>query len=240
MNKLRSLLTAGVVMSLAASAFGEPESKCFKNAGLKDQDFLRFQVDGAKVSGTYTIEREYNSEAPESYEFSGSQSSGRTITVKLAGKGPVNARPLGLARMEMNVVQSGDDEILRVKFYNGKQKLIDTYEFESCEPSYAKLAKAATRLSVGEADGSVERTVKFETRDDRIAFWLKVAKGKSFNITAPGVGISFYYPDKKRYEEGAAIDVLSMEKLPQGGDYLVVLSPAPEPSERSVTFTVAD
>ena len=56
---------------------------------------------------------------------------------------------------------------------------------------------------------------------------------------APGAGISYFDPEKKRYEEGTAIDDLNIDHA-KAGDYLLVFSPASEPQRCSVTFTLSD
>lgn len=235
---MKYLLICGISLSLAALVLSESESKCFQSDALQGKRSVVFKIEGDQVNGTFSVEME-GEEA--SYDFTGTRS-GNTLQVKFVRDKRPNLAPSEMKDLDWKLMTIDDSEVLRIKLY-GKNYETNKYadffaDFESCEPSYAKLAKSAKRVSGGDkSGGTMTEKVTFESPQDRKAFLFNLAKGQSLQVEVPGASISFYSPDKKQDEEGG-IDVLNREKLSQDGDYLVVLSPAGEPGERTAKFTI--
>jgi len=229
---IKHLSFATLILTSGLPAFGGIEELCFKNAGLKDEDTVTLNIDETRVTGTYKIMRDYSSDTVETFDFTGTRT-GKTLKVKFKG----NKLPSpGMKSLDWTLSEDGEKEILRIKF-NGKNYDTNKFEdslvdFESCEPSYAELAKKAQRLSPDPSGADRKETVKFATKDERKAFRVNIPKGKSFGITAPMLNIRFYYPDKKEHEE-PGIDSFSSDNLKQGGECLLVLKRYSTPDQES-------
>lgn len=242
---IRHLLFSVLIVASGVPALGGIEELCFKNAGLKDEQTVSLNINESRVTGTYKIMRDYSSDSVETFDFTGTRS-GTTLKVKF--KGSKLPSP-GMKSPTWKLVDDGEKQILRIKF-NGKNyetnKFEDTeVEFESCEPSYAQLAKSAKRISPDQADGN-KQTVKFETKDERQAFSINVPKGKAIGVTAPMLSIAFYYPNKNKHRE-PGMDSFTSDKVRQTGNCLVVLHQYSTPddggaegAEHTVEFTLQD
>jgi len=237
---MKYLIICSVSLSLATVVLSESESKCFQADALQGKRSVVFKLDGNQFNGTFSIEEEGEA---ASYDFTGTRS-GDTLRVKFAGDKRPDLAPSEMKDLDWKLVMKGDSEVLRIKLY-GKNHETNKYadyfaDFESCEPSYERLAKTAKRVSGSDKPvGTMTEKVTFETPEDRQAFWLNLSKGQSLLVEVPGASISLYFPDKKQDEEGG-IDVLSREKVSQDGNYLVVLRPAGEPGELTVKFTITN
>jgi len=237
---MKYLLICSVSLALATAVLGESESKCFQSDALQGKRSVVFKIDGNHVNGTFSTETEGEA---ASYDFTGTLS-GDTLRVKFEGDKRPDLAPSEMKDLDWKLVVKDDSEVLRIKLYgkiHGTNEYADYFaDFESCEPSYAKLAKAAKRIS-GEdkGGGTITEKVTFESPQDRQAFWIKLAKGQSLQVEVPGASISLYFPNKEQDEEGG-IDVLNREKLSQDGDYLVVLRPAGEPVGLTAKFTITN
>ncbi len=238
MNMLRAFL---LMLILTGCAAAQTETKYFQNAGLKDNHSISFKIEGQRISGTFAIERGYDVSATEVYEFTGTRT-GNLLTIKFANNKTPAELPPNMKSFVWTLVKSGDKELLKIKIHgkNYETGRYSTYtaDYESCEPGYQALAASATRVQFASGATSATVQVSLKTKTDRKAFWLNMRKGQQPAVEAHGCGISFYYPNGNRYEEGTAIDNLGIGLLPQSGDYLFVISPAGEPGQCSVTFTV--
>ena len=238
MKMLRAFL---LTLILTGCAVAQTETKCFQNAGLKDNHSVSFKIEGAKVSGVFAIERGYDASATEVYEFSGTRAA-NLLTIRFANNKAPAELPPNMKSFVWTLVKSGDNELLKIKIHgkNYETGRYSTYtaDYESCEPGRVALTRSATRVQFASGATNATMQVSLTNKSDRKAFLLNMRKGQQPSVEAHGCGISFYYPDGSRYEEGTAIDVLSSGALPQSGDYLFVISPAGEPGQCSVTFTV--
>jgi hypothetical protein len=220
-------------------ALAQPQQKCFVNVGLKDEDRVYLTIDEAKVAGEFAIERGYEAANREIYAFSGTKS-GNNLTVKFtSGKTP-DALPQNLENFEWTMVTTSGNESLRIPFY-GKDYTTNKYavysaNFESCEPGYAVLARTAQRVAFAKGASSARVAVALKAKTERKTFLLNLGKGQAASVQAIGCGISFYYPDKTRYEEVTAIDAWSSKALAQSGDYLFMISSAGSTKTCNVTF----
>ena len=50
------LLLFILTLTCAAEGFAQPQTKCFRNDGLRDNHIVRFEADGGDVSGSYFVE----------------------------------------------------------------------------------------------------------------------------------------------------------------------------------------
>ncbi len=207
------------------------QDKCFENSGLKDGHTIEFKVSGSKVSGEFSIARDFNVETTERYGFTGSKI-GSSLSVKFTGKQP-DSLPASPSVKKWALVGSGESEKLRVTLfgrnYNTNKWSNYTVDYKSCASPYAAASQTARRIAFAKGTSSWSTTLTFKGKDEKQSFWLGLRAGQKVSVTAPGCGISFFYPDKKPYEEGTAIDTWGSDSLPQTGDYVFVISPAGEP-----------
>ncbi len=211
--------------------------KCFVNAGLEDKHIVYLTIDGTQVKGEFIIEKGYG--AATTYNFNGTNLN-NNLSINFANaKIPYQLPPKAKKGVWL-LKKVGEVETLSIKIY-GKNYETNKYSayfatYESCEPSYETLAKKAQRISF--ANGATSATVNVTLTDeaDKKSFWLKLGKGQKFYIEAPGCAIAIYYPDKTPDSEGA-IDTWGDDSLPQGGDYLLVFSPAGVPGTRTIRFS---
>ena len=228
---IRHLLFSAAIVASALPASAGIEELCFKNAGLKDEQIVSLKIDESRVTGTYRIIRDYDSESAETFNFTGT-ASGRALKVKFKG----NKLPSpSMKSLNWTLLDDGEKQVLRIRF-NSKNyetnKFEDTsVEFESCEPSYSELAKNARRVSLDQA-GRSKQTVELDGDDARKAFVVDVPKGKALGVTAPMLNISFYYPDKKKHGE-PGMDSFTSNKVRQDGKCLVVVQRYSTPDEQT-------
>lgn len=224
-----------VVLSVTLSA---QTPKCFKNNGLKDGHTVYLKVEGSKVSGEFIVMREYQTQ--ETYNFSGTNLNNNLSVVFANDKTPYQLPPK--AKKGNWMLKTLDNaETLQIKIY-GKDYNTNkwsTYSatYEPCDSSYEILAKSAKRISFAKGATSATTESVSDGKTTEKAFWLNLGKGQKFSIEAPGCGISFFYPDKSKYDEGTAIDTWGSDSLPQGGDYLFVFSWAGEASKCTIKFS---
>ena len=229
-----------LMFTCAAGVFAQPQTKCFRNDGLRDNHIVRFAADGGDISGSYFVEPDGNAEQAQVFDFSGTRS-GNTLTVNFAGEAPPGVAPSKTKSSIWTLAQSAEGELLRIKFY-GKNYETNAYanysaEFVSCEPSLSTLAKQAKRIAFAKGASSAALALSFKVQGERKAFLLGARKGQALSVMSPGCRISVYYPDKTADPEGG-IDTFSLDNLPQSGDYLFVISPAGEPGHCSTTFEI--
>ena len=226
------ILTCGAIVS------AQPQSNCFQFGGLKDKHAFRFQADGGDVAGSYSVERDYDAEQTETYDFSGTRT-GNNLSVKFSTYAKLQTHPFEIKSAILTLAKSGEAEILKVKFYGKGKSAVYSMDLESCEPSVETLTRAAKRISFAKGANSATVSPKFANQSERKAFLLGARKGQTISVFSPGCGIDFYYPDKTENQE-PGIDTFETEKLPQTGDYLFVISPAGEPGKCSTTFKVTN
>jgi hypothetical protein len=227
-----------------ASASAQGVSKCFRADWLQGERVVNFKVDGSKVVGTFVVGSGGNDDTPAdaTYEFSGTLK-GNTLNVVFDGNKLPDVSPSEMKSLSWMLVKSGNRELLRIKF-SGKNYDTNKYEvsfadFEPCHESYAALTKRAERVRFAKGKNSASFPLVFKTKDESKPFLLNMRAGQQVEVEAIGCTISFYYPDKTEGEE-PAIDMFSPDRLRQSGDYLFVITPAPNPGEYSVKFKVTN
>lgn len=236
---MKELILIGLLILLCGTiASAQPQSRCFEFGALKDRHLFQFQTDGSDVSGSYFVEREYDVENTETYDFSGTRT-GNVLKINFSKYAAMQGHPFEIKNAVLTLVKSGDAEVLKVKFYGKAKTAVYSMDMESCEPGYATLLKQAKRVTFAKGKTSAEFDLTFSAKKERKAFLLGAKKGQTISVESPGCGISFYYPDKTEYEEGTAIDGLEME-LPQTGDYLFVIKSEPEPQTCMTKFEVTN
>lgn len=220
-------------------------SKCFRADWLQGERVVNFRVDGSKVSGTFVVGSGSGDDdiPPDAtYEFTGTLKS-NTLTVAFAGQKLPDVSPSEMKSLVWTLAKSGDRELLRIKF-SGKNYDTNKYEesladFEPCEEGYASLARRAKRVRFAKGANSASFPMEFKTKREQTSFLLNMKAGQQVEVEAHGCTISYYYPDKREGEE-PSIDTWSPDRLTQSGDYLFVISPAPEPGKYSVKFKVTN
>jgi hypothetical protein len=232
-------------LGAGASARGQSVSKCFRADWLQGERAVNFKVNGNKVTGTFTVGSGGGdrSRSDATYEFSGMMRD-HTLTVAFAGHKLPDVAPSEMKSLIWTLVKTGERESLRIKFsgknYKTNQYEVRSADFAPCEESYAVLAGSAKRIQFARGANSASSPVSFKTKDERKSYFLNMKAGQRIAVEAPGCGISFYYPDKREYEEGTAIDTWSSDALTQSGDYLFVIKPVLEPGACSVKFKVTN
>lgn len=233
----RFLMIVSILIGLTASLSAQTQ-KCFKNNGLKDRHTVYLSIEGSKVSGEFIVMRDYQNQ--ETYNFSGTNLSNNLSIIFADNKFPYQLPPKA-KKGNWLLKTSGSAESLQIKIYgkNYDTNKWSTYSaiYEPCDSSYEILAKSAKRISF--AKGASSATTEFVSDGKTVekAFWLNLGKGQKFSVESPGCGISFFYPDKTKYEEGTAIDTWGSNSLPQGGDYLFVFSWAGEAGKCTIKFS---
>lgn len=235
---MNRFLVIGFLCAVLSISISAQAKKCFKNNGLKDGHTVYLTIEGSKVSGEFIVMRDYQNQ--ETYTFSGTNLNNNLSITFADNKTPYQLPPKA-KKGNWTLKAEGGEESLQIKIYG---KNYDTNKwsiysaaYESCDSSYEILAKSAKRISF--AKGATSATTEFvsDGKTTEKAFWLNLGKGQKLAIEAPGCGISFFYPDKTKYEEGTAIDTWGSNSLPQGGDYLFVFSWAGEASKCTIKFS---
>lgn len=234
-----------IFLSAGSLANAQSVSKCFRADWLQGERAVNLTINGSKVTGTFTVGSGDDDHPPDdaTYEFSGTLR-GNTLTVAFAGNKLPDVAPSEMKSLIWTLAKSGDKESLRIKF-SGKNYETNKYavrfaDFESCDEGYAVLARSAQRVQFARGANSASFPVSFKTKYESKSFLLNMRAGQQIAVAAPGCGISFYYPDKREYEEGTAIDTWSSDGLTQSGEYLFVIKPAPNPGKCSITFKVTN
>lgn len=227
-----------LILSVATFVSAQSSQKCFINSGLEDKHIVYLTIDGANVTGEFTVEKGY--ESATTYNFSGTNLN-NNLSINFAnGKSPYQLPPKAKKGV-WAVKKVGDVESLSIKIY-GKNYDTNKYStyfatYDSCEPSYETLAKKAKRVTFAKGATAATVTANLLDKSDRNSFLINLAKGQKVAVEAIGCGVSFYYPNKTLYEEGTAIDMWGSESLSQSGDYLFVISMAGELNKCTVKFS---
>lgn len=236
MKPIRFSIIFSIILLGGTLAFGQ--SKCFENNGLKDAHSIEFSINGKNVTGSFGIAPDYDGDRVKRYDFSGTIS-GSMVTVKFADQTP-DALPASPAAKTWTLVRTAGAERLRVmlygKNYNTNKWGNYTVDYRSCLSPYAEASSTAKRVSFAKGSSSWSADIGFRSKGEKKSYLLGLARGQKVSVSAPGCGISFFYPDKTPYEEGTAIDTWGSDSLPQAGDYLFVISPAGEPGTCTLRF----
>lgn len=246
-NSTAMFVTTLIYISLGAgsSASAQSAAKCFRADWLQGERVVNYRINGSRVAGTFVVgtgSGDGDTAADATYEFTGTLK-GSTLTVAFDGNKLPDVSPSEMKSLVWTVVKSGDTESLRIKF-SGKNYDTNKYEtsfadFKPCEEGYAALAKRAKRVRFARGTSSASFTESFKSKREQKTFLLNMRAGQRVEIEALGCGISYYYPDKREGEE-PAIDTFSPDPLTQSGDYLFVISPAPNPGTCSINFKVTN
>lgn len=243
MKNLTAIFVFAVIYLLLganSSANAQGVSKCFRADWLQGERVVNFTINGGKVMGTFVVAGGGGTPPDATYEFKGTLK-GSALTVAFAGNNLPDVSPSEMKSLIWTLAKSGDKEILRIKF-RGKNYNTNKYEdsfaaFEPCGEGYAALAKRAKRVQFARGASSANFSESFKTKRDSKSFLLNVRAGQSIEVEAPGCAITYYYPDKSEGEE-PGIDTWGSDPLRQGGDYLFVISPAPNPGKCLINFKV--
>ena len=242
----------------AAPAAAQSATRCFRADWLQGGRVVRLNIDGEKVTGTFTVEGDADGRGARTYEFTGSLR-GDKLTVAFAGGRRPDVSPSEMKSLVWTLSKDGRRELLRIEF-RGKNYQTNRYEdrpadFEPCEGAdYESLAKGAQTVRFDKGANSkrisLRSRAEFQAMRAPAAFLINVAKSQSLEITAEGCSIQVYLPSKKLYEfveweggggektfAGSQLDRLRIEALPVTGTYLVVLrKPAENMLPEAVTF----
>ena len=161
------------------------------------------------------------------------------MSVRFSDQTP-DALPATPTTKRWTLIRSTSGEKLRVtlygKNYNTNKWSNYTVDYTSCKDPYDEATPLAKRVTFLKGTNSWASGISFTSKGEKKVYKLGLRVGQSVSVTAPGCGISFFYPDKTPYEEGTAIDTWGSTKLPQTGDYLFVISPAGEPGTCTLRF----
>ncbi len=233
-----------ILLSAGLNVRAQSVSKCFRADWLQGERVVNLTVKGSDVTGTFTVVREEDEARPVStYEFRG-RLIGDSLRVAFVANKLPDVTPSEMKSLTWRLVKSRQGEILRIQF-SGKNYVTNKYEvryadFISCVEGYETSAKAARRVQFARGADSASFQLAFQTKSESQSFRLNLRAGQRIAVESPGCGISFFYPDKRSYEEGSAIDAWSADSLSQSGDYLFVIRPAADVRACSVTFKVTN
>jgi len=233
---MKQFFVLTIVFLCSSIAFSQ--SKCFENNGLKDAHSIEFSIKGKVVTGSFGIAPDYDEDRVKRHDFTGTIS-GSLVSVKFPDQTP-DALPASPATKRWTLIRTTTGEKLRVtlygKNYNTNKWSNYTVDYRSCLDPYVEAVKIAARVTFLKGTSAWASGISFKSKGEKKSYWLGLRAGQQVSVTAPGCGISFFYPDKTPYEEGTAIDTWGSEKLPQSGDYLFVLTPAGEPGSCTLRF----
>lgn len=268
MKKLTAEFAITLIILLGAGASAgaqERVSKCFRADWLQGERVVNFTISGGKVAGTFVVEGGGDGGSPPdaTYEFKGTLK-GNALTVAFAGNRLPDVSPSEMKSLTWTLAQSGDKEILRIKF-RGKNydtnKFVDSLAaFEPCGESYAVLAKGAKRVQFarGANSATFPLAALAASRGTRgtATFLINAAKSQVLEIQAHGCSVEVYLPGGKIYEyvepgsenesgsergyASTQMDMMTIDALPVSGNYLIVLRKLTEdsaPGTLTVTVT---
>lgn len=154
-----------LALAISGIACAQPQKKCFVSGGLKDEVRVYLSINGIQVAGEFFMARGYDAASREIHVFGGTKA-GNNLSVKFAAGKTPDALPRSKESLAWTLVTTPFKESLQVTFY-GRNYNTNKYEFykadfESCEPSYAALAKTAQRVSFakGASSATVSVTLK--------------------------------------------------------------------------------
>lgn len=232
---MRHLIVIAILL-LAGIMANAQTTKCFENSGLKDSHMITFQISGTKVEGEFRIDRDFDAAKQEVHAFSGTLA-GQTVSVTFPNTVP-DSLPTSPKTKTWTMSTSGLKVTLYGKNYNTNKWGNYAVTYTNCTPPVDALRKTASRVNFSKGSTSAEVATTFTAKGQERGFLLNLRAKQRVTVFAPGCGISFLYPNGKRYEEGTAIDSWGTTSLPQSGDYLFIISPAGEPGMCSVKFEV--
>lgn len=256
MQKIVLVCLTYVLVSAVSPGYGQGISKCFRSEWLQGERSVNLTISGSKVSGTFIVSG--GDDPDKEYKFTGTRL-GNTLTVAFADNKLPDVAPSEMKGLVWTLVAARGGELLRIQFY-GKNYDTNKYQnsfsyFESCEPSYAALAKTGQTIRFARRANSatvrLESLARFQAMKAPATFMIGAARGQVLEIQADGCSIQLYLPDKKLFEYveseengkkfmgNTQLDRMSTVKLPQTGNYLVVLRKAAENMRpETVTFKV--
>lgn len=100
---MKRLILTILVLVVAGNA--QAQSKCYLNAGLKDEHRINFTINGRDVKGDLAVVREYDESRTETYPFTGTAST-TSISVKFAAGKIPNVFPKKGTRMAFTIAKS--------------------------------------------------------------------------------------------------------------------------------------
>lgn len=118
--RLRSLCFPSLLLIvLLSSSFtlAQTKRRCFVNEGLKDRHTVELTITAAKVSGVYTVEKGYDENAAEKYNFTGTTRDGSHLQIKFEGKATPYELPPGDRDIVWTLVRRGRVEMLKIRTY---------------------------------------------------------------------------------------------------------------------------
>ncbi len=251
------ILMVFLILAVPGFAVAQVESRCFQNDTLQGKNSVIFDTNGNKVSGTFSVDNGDENTA-KTYEFTGIFA-GNILRVKFDRIKFPDVAPSEMKSLDWTLVKVGDQEVLRIKFY-GKNYETNKYadyfaDFDSCEPSYATLAKKAKVVQFAKGKNSETAPISFKDINERNVFSINIRRGQSLEIEAANCKIAIYQPNHKLYdfvewenEDGSkktftssTIDRVMVKPIPQTGNYLVVLRRIAEDSRtNTVTFKITN
>ncbi len=98
-----------LILITVGSGAAQSQSKCFQFGALKDKHIFRFEADGGDVVGSYFIEREYDSEKTETYDFGGTRNprSPYLLSIKFSTYKKLQNPPFEIRRATLTLVKTG-------------------------------------------------------------------------------------------------------------------------------------
>jgi hypothetical protein len=261
MKKVSMAYLLCIFLAACSIASAQSVSKCFRADWLQGERTVKMEIQGSKVTGTFSVSNGGGEQASDGtdYKFSGTLK-GNTLNVAFARNKLPDVSPSEMKSLVWTLVKAGDQESLRIKV-RGKNYNTNLYEdsfadFESCDAlDYAAFAKTAqtVRFAKGARSASFNLTARkeFQAMAAPATFLISVAKSQSLEIRADGCTIEVYLPNKKPYEfvewenesktertyASSQIDTMLIESLPQTGAYLIVLrKPTENMQPEKVTF----
>ncbi len=179
------ILLAFLILAVPSFAFARVESRCFQNDTLQGKNSIVFDTNGNKVSGTFSVDKG-DENISKTYEFTGIIA-GSILRVKFDRIKFPDVSPSEMKSLDWTLVKVGDQEVLRIKFY-GKNYETNKYadyfaDFESCEPSYATLAKKAKVVQFAKGKNSQTASISLKVITSERSFQSTFARVSLLRLT---------------------------------------------------------
>jgi hypothetical protein len=253
---MKILIVFLILISANSVVFAQAESECFQNDTLQGKQIVKFQTRENGVTGTFEFENG-ESELARAYKFTGTLGANGALRVRFENDELPDVSPSEMKSLNWTLLENDGGEILRIKFY-GKNYETNKYadyfaDFAPCEPNYDSLLKMATPVQFAKGKTAATVPLSFKNAADQKVFSLNVRRGQKLDIDATGCKISVYLPDGGLYElvewesggektfASSAIDRTTIKRIPQKGNYLIVLGKMAENTRPdAVTFKITN
>lgn len=245
-NIMKNLILTLVITLSTFTFVSARADKCFQSGWLQQHHSITFSVKGTAVTGTFSVTRD---DEKTDYQFTGTKN-GSTITVRFAGGKVPDVAPSEMRNFVWTLAAKPDREVLRIKVYgknyDTNKYATNTAEYDPCPTLSMAPATGEVRPVVfAKGQTSSKINISFSNDDHEMSYSVSARKGQVLFVEAYGCSITVRMPDGKDYyylenpgdaksgKNATALDVQSINSLPQTGTYIIKLKNAGGDPKRS-------